>query len=49
MTQVQVDAMTGAADFSLVIGGIAAVAGTMAAFYVAYRGGKFIISALRSL
>ncbi len=47
MTQAQIDALVAAADYSLVIGGIAAVFAIMAAVFVVFKGGKLIIQALR--
>ena len=47
MTQTEIDAITAAADYTLIIGGIASIFAIMAGVYVVVRGGRFILSALR--
>ena len=47
MTQVQVDALVTAADFSLIIGGIAGIAAAVALVLVVVKGVGFINGALK--
>ena len=48
MTEAHITAITAAADYTLIIGGIAGIFGIMAAVYVVVKGGKLIIGALKS-
>jgi hypothetical protein len=49
MDSTQVAAITGAVDYATIITGFAAVSGTIAVVYVAYRGAKMILSAIRGM
>jgi hypothetical protein len=48
MDAATVATITGSVDFTSIIGGLATIAIAVAGFYIAYRGAKMLLTAIRS-
>jgi hypothetical protein len=48
MTQVQIDALVGAVDYSLILPGLAAIGAAVIGLYVARKGVQYILSMVKS-